>query len=109
MIELATDVRLLSRFVDDLERTAPKAMPSRPVLAMYGSEDLGQPEKLVVVGFALDCRGRTTAAAHHDRRDRDARNPPSDRWSCRQSMTLSLMRASEMSRFASGVNGYSSS
>lgn len=39
MIELATDVRLLSRFVDDLERTAPRPMPARPVLA-YATDDL---------------------------------------------------------------------
>ncbi|MBA2539186.1 MAG: ferritin-like domain-containing protein [Deltaproteobacteria bacterium] len=40
MIELATDVRLLSRFVDDLGRTAPKPMPSRPVLAAHATEDV---------------------------------------------------------------------
>jgi hypothetical protein len=40
MIDLATDVRLLSRFVDDLERTAPKPMPVRPDLAAYAARDL---------------------------------------------------------------------
>jgi hypothetical protein len=37
VIELTTEVPLLSRFVDDLARTSPRAMPARPAIA--GAED----------------------------------------------------------------------
>lgn len=39
MIALATDVPLLRRFVDDLERTTPRPMPARPDLSAYAFED----------------------------------------------------------------------
>ncbi len=39
MIELASESRLLSRFVGDLERTALRAMPARPQL-VYATQDL---------------------------------------------------------------------
>ena len=39
MIELATDTPLLRRFVDDLDRTAPRPLPARPDLRAYSAED----------------------------------------------------------------------
>jgi hypothetical protein len=40
MIELSTDVRLLQRFVDDLDRTAQYPMPRRPDLAAHVPDDI---------------------------------------------------------------------
>ncbi len=39
MIEFSTDVRLLSRFVDELARTSPRALPERPCLAHHREDD----------------------------------------------------------------------
>ncbi len=39
MIEIATDVPLLRRFVDDVDRTTPRPMPVRPALSAYPPED----------------------------------------------------------------------
>ena len=39
MIELATATPLLRRFVDDIERTTPRPIPTRPDLSAYADED----------------------------------------------------------------------
>ncbi len=39
MIELSTEGGLLRRFVDDLERTTPRAVPARPDLTVYRGEE----------------------------------------------------------------------